>query len=88
MDRCPAERWWAHQDSNLEPTGYGPGALPLSYRPFRGPLGRGRSLIYYISAGPRNLPLRRILSGPGERIAGLLRGWRLGTARNDSAAPG
>lgn len=25
--------WWAHQGSNLGPTGYEPAALPLSYRP-------------------------------------------------------
>jgi hypothetical protein len=25
--------WWAHQDSNLGPTGYEPVALPLSYGP-------------------------------------------------------
>jgi hypothetical protein len=25
--------WWARQDSNLEPTGYEPDALPLSYGP-------------------------------------------------------
>ena len=25
--------WWARQDSNLRPTGYEPGALPLSYGP-------------------------------------------------------
>ena len=25
--------WWARQDSNLQPTGYEPGALPLSYGP-------------------------------------------------------
>jgi hypothetical protein len=24
---------WARQDSNLRPTGYEPGALPLSYEP-------------------------------------------------------
>ena len=27
--------WWAHLDSNQGPTGYEPGALPLSYRPER-----------------------------------------------------
>lgn len=25
--------WWDDQDSNLEPIGYEPTALPLSYRP-------------------------------------------------------
>ncbi len=25
--------WWAQQDSNLQPTGYESGALPLSYGP-------------------------------------------------------
>lgn len=25
--------WWAHLDLNQGPTGYEPGALPLSYRP-------------------------------------------------------
>ncbi len=29
-------RQWAHQDSNLGPTGYEPGALPLSYGPVGG----------------------------------------------------
>lgn len=24
-----AGKWWAHQDSNLEPTGYEPGALTI-----------------------------------------------------------
>ena len=27
-------QWWARQDLNLGPTGYEPGALPLSYGPF------------------------------------------------------
>lgn len=31
-------RWWARQDSNLEPTGYEPVALPLSYGPSAGEL--------------------------------------------------
>ena len=26
--------WWAHPDSNQEPAGYEPDALPLSYGPF------------------------------------------------------
>ena len=29
----PGGRWWARQESNLQPTGYEPGALPLSYGP-------------------------------------------------------
>src|SRR5438093_7010405 len=31
-DETP-QKWWARQDSNLEPTGYEPDALPLSYGP-------------------------------------------------------
>ena len=29
----PRDVWWARQESNLQPTGYEPGALPLSYGP-------------------------------------------------------
>ena|GEM_PF-2996589 len=31
--RLLSQSWWARQDSNLEPIGYEPTALPLSYGP-------------------------------------------------------
>ena len=45
----PLERrgWWAHQDLNLEPTGYEPVALPLSYRPTLGAPGRGPGVLAF-----------------------------------------
>ena len=30
---CRVRCWWARLDSNQQPTGYEPGALPLSYGP-------------------------------------------------------
>ena len=31
--QLPVRHWWARLDSNQQPTGYEPGALPLSYGP-------------------------------------------------------
>jgi hypothetical protein len=33
--RATSSVWWARLDSNQRPTGYEPGALPLSYGPER-----------------------------------------------------
>lgn len=33
MSQSSPKNWWAREESNLQPTGYEPGALPLSYGP-------------------------------------------------------
>ncbi len=42
--RSVGSLWWAQQGSNLRPTGYEPGALPLSY----GPLKHNIILAYFV----------------------------------------
>ena len=55
-----SDKWWARQDSNLEPTGYEPDALPLSYGPC--------VWIVYPAFRPINLGAaeRSICNGPGK----------------------
>src|SRR5215470_3269902 len=38
-------QWWAHLDSNQEPTGYEPAALPLSYGPAGSPVAERTSRL-------------------------------------------
>ena len=53
--------WWARQESNLQPTGYEPGALPLSY----GPASR------IVSPGHKRLQANRRPSAPARCNAAM-----------------